>query len=226
MGNKESDTALEELVLKECLVSATGLNSNSLQIGIRGDPSLRETTFARKKYQSNVDKVFTTLEPHLEELLLRRSTYHLYVGFNNGEVRTNSVFDPFRLEIHEAEKLANHDYVERHFPEISYDQKVTIIRDIYRSLDQSGIYEHLPDYWKRIITKRNSAWTPMKETDIPIVLSTLNRLRDIQEYYLRNMSICVIQGFVRIQFNCDGTQLIRSKDFQQFLQDNLPDQPD
>jgi hypothetical protein len=218
----EREAEIEELVLKECILSATGLSGDNLQVGIRGDPSLRETTFQRKKYQSDLDRVFDALEPHLEELMLRRSTYRLYIGFNNGEIRTNSVFDPFRIEIHTAEKLCNHAYIERHFPEITYDNKINVIRNIYKSMDDSGVYDSLPEFWRRIIAKRNAFWSPIQEDEIINILSTLRVLRDVQEYYLRNISICIIQGVIHIQFNCDGTQLIRSGDFEKFLAQNLP----
>jgi hypothetical protein len=111
-----TEKELEALVLKESIVSATGLNADSLQISLRGDPSLRETTYQRKKYRSPVDDVLDQIEPHLEELLLNRSTYRIYIGLNNGEVRTYSVFDPLRVEIHAADRLADHDYIEQHFP--------------------------------------------------------------------------------------------------------------
>lgn len=83
----------EELVLKESIVGAAGLNSNHLQIGIRGDPSLRETTFDRKRYNSPADDVIDALQENLLDLMLNRSTYRIYVGFNSGEIRTHSVFD-------------------------------------------------------------------------------------------------------------------------------------
>ncbi len=41
----DSEQDFEELILKESIVSASGMNSSSLLIGIRGDPSLRETTY-------------------------------------------------------------------------------------------------------------------------------------------------------------------------------------
>ena len=69
--NKTNDAELEELVLKESIVSVAGLNADNLQIGIRGDPSLRETTIARKRYHSSVDKVFDQIEPNLEDLLMK-----------------------------------------------------------------------------------------------------------------------------------------------------------
>lgn len=39
--SNDADNELEELVLRESIVSATGLNETSVEIGIKGDPSLR-----------------------------------------------------------------------------------------------------------------------------------------------------------------------------------------
>jgi len=32
----------------------------------------------------------------------------------------------------------------------------------------------------------------------------------------------MLQGTVRMQFNCDGTQIINAKNLQKFLHENLP----
>ncbi|MGD9386374.1 MAG: hypothetical protein PVF28_07445, partial [Thioalkalispiraceae bacterium] len=136
----DNENEMEELVLKESLVSAAGLNASTLQIGIRGDPSMRETTGERKRYRSDVDERIDELIPSFQELLLNRSTYQLFVGFNNGEIRTHSVFDPMRQEIHSAEKIADPDYVQRQFPKISYDDKIGLIRETYQNLRNSIYY--------------------------------------------------------------------------------------
>ncbi len=213
---------LEELVLKESILNATGLNVEKLQVGLKGDPSMRETTFNRKRYKSEVDDYFEQLIPHFTELLTERSTYRLYIGFNNGEIRTHSIFDPLRVEIHSAEKMADDSYFERQFPKIPYEEKMNTIRTIYKALEATHIDRYLPEYWKRVIKKRNANWVPMKYEEIPEIIHSLRRLRDIDEYYLRNISICTIQDFVRTQFNCDGTQLIKSKNYKTFLEQNIP----
>ncbi len=215
------DTQLEETLLKESIVSATGLTSENLQIGIRGDPSLRETTFDRQRYCSIVDNFYDDLEPHLEELLLNRSTFRLYLGFNNGEVRTCSIFDPLREEIHSAERLIEDEYLRRHFPQISYDDKIELIRELHEMFEHSDLYRYLPVYWKNIVTRRNKRWVPMETEHIRAIMTTLNKLRDVQQYYLRNVTICIVQDIVRMQFNCDGTQIINADNYKQFLRDNL-----
>lgn len=218
----DNDTELEQLVLKESILSATGLDASRLQVGLKGDPSLRETTFDRKRYSSSVDSHFEQLLPCFIELLTQRSTYRLYIGFNNGEIRTHSIFDPLRVEIHSADKLIDQAYFERQFPKIPYEEKVAAIETVYDALENSGIYKHLPGYWHRILQQRNADWEAMKFEEIPMIVRSLKQLRDIDEYYLRNVTICTVQDFVRTQFNCDGTQLINSKNYQSFINKNIP----
>ena len=215
------DLELEELVLQESLVSAIGLHSNNVQVGIKGDPTLRDSVFTRGKQRSQVDELFPCLEPQLEEMMLRRSVYRVYIGFNSGEVRTCSVFDPMREEVHQAEKLCEPDYIKRHFPEIDYSHKVEGIRNIYKRLRDSELFTYVPDYWKRIMLKRARTWNPIKEDDLPNIISTLQKLREMEEFYLRNATICIVQHVVRLQFNCDGTQLVDAENYRQFIEENL-----
>jgi len=216
------DNELEELVLRESIVSATGLNEGSIQIGIKGDPSLRETSLDRKKYESPVDEVMDDLIINLEDILLNRSTYRVFIGFNSGEIRTQSIFDPLRQEIHSAEKLANKAYIQRHFPEISYEDKIQAMRDIYGGIQKSKWFDKFPGYWKSIFTKRNKSWEPMTKDEIHTIMSTLKIMRDLPDFYLRNITICIVQDMVRMQFNCDGTQIISAENYQEFIEENMP----
>lgn len=224
--NKEShndaDTDLEELVLRECIVSATGLNQNSLHIGIKGDPSLRETTLQRKRYESPVDKIMVPLFGNIEDLVMNRGIYRIFIGFNSGEIRTNSIFDPLRQEIHAAEKLADPAYVDRHFPKISYEDKIQAMREIYESIKNSSLFNKIPGYWKNIFIKRHTSWEPMTREEITTIMSSLITMRELPDFYLRNITICIIQDMIRMQFNCDGTQIISAENYQKFLEDNIP----
>ena len=225
MSEKETaiqDNELEELVLRESIVSATGLNEGSLQIGIKGDPSLRETTLERKRYESPVDKVIEPLMDNLEELMLNRSCYRVFIGFNSGEIRTNSIFDPLRQEIHASEKLADRAYMDRHFPKISYEDKIQAMRDIYGLIKESKLFAAIPGYWKNIFNKRHQTWDPMTRDEIHTIMSSIKIMRDLPDFYLRNITICVVQDLVRMQFNCDGTQIISAENYQKFIEDNMP----
>lgn len=218
----DNDDNFEELVLKESIVGAAGLNSSHLQIGIRGDPSLRETTFDRKRYSSPADDVIDALQDNLLDLMLNRSTYRIYVGFNSGEIRTHSVFDPLRQEIHTADKMANVEYIKRQFPPVSYDDKIQQMRELYAALRGGEIYKKLPDYWQSILNKRSANWKPMQADEVEPIITTFKTLRDMQQYYLRNVTLCIVQSLVSMQFNCDGTQIISAENYKSFLEENLP----
>lgn len=219
------DSTIEELegaVLREALVSATGLSGDQLQIGIKGDPSLRETALARPRYRSGVDELLEPVLEQLQDLLLNRGIYNLFVGFNNCEVRTTSVFDPLRTETHDGQRFVDPAYVDRHYPRIDYATKVEGMRHLYDYLFQSALYEQLPVHWLRIFDRRHASWQPMQPNEIRAVMATLGVLRGMPDYYLRNATINLVQSVVRLQFNCDGTQILRSGDIQRFLAENLP----
>ena len=176
----------------------------------------------RKRYTSKVDTVFEELEPRLEDLMLNRGIYRIFVGFNSGEVRTNSIFDPLRQEVHDAEKLCDTNYIERQFPHIEYAEKINLMRDLYATLRASRQYKQMPTYWQNILNRRSDKWQPLEPENIPDILSTVRKLREVEEYYLRNITICIVQGIVRMQFNCDGTQIIDAHNFGSFLEENVP----
>ncbi len=214
--------ALEKQLLMESVVSAVGLSSDQIQIGLKGDPSLRETAMDRCRYESEIDQVFSKLEPILEDLLINRGIYRLFIGFNNSEIRTNSIFDPLREEIHDASTLTSLDYVNRHFPPISYDDKIEVMREIYRNLMGSGLFQKMPTVWQNITTKRHSNWEPMTIEQIKNIIQTLKVMRSMPEYYLRNFTVSIVQSVVRMQFNCDGTQIVTANNFSEFIEMNLP----
>lgn len=218
----EGESELEELVLRESIVSATGLNQSSLHIGIKGDPSLRETSLQRKRYESPVDKFMQPLFKNIEDLMLNRGIYRIFIGFNSGEIRTNSIFDPLRQEIHAAEKLADPAYLDRQFPKISYEDKIQAMREIYESIKNSSLFNTIPGYWKNIFIKRHASWEPMTLEEIRTIMASLKTMRELPDFYLRNITICIVQDLIRMQFNCDGTQIISAENYKQFLEENIP----
>lgn len=212
----------EELVLKEALVSATGLDSSVLQVGLKGDPSLRETATMRQRYDSELDRIYDKLEPKLEDLLINHSPYHIFIGFNNAEVRTRSIFDPLREEIHDASKLLKNDYIERHFPTIPFDEKIQAMRELYDYVLETKHFSTIPEHWKSIFCKRHKVWQPMSQEEIKTIFQTLGVMRNMDTYYLRNVTISIVQSIVRMQFNCDGTQFVKASDFKRFIEENMP----
>ena len=218
----ESDEQLERLVLEESIINSTGISSESLQVGIKGDPSLRETALYREKYLTILDERYEEIMPVFMELLLNRGIYRLFIGYNSASIRTSSIFDPLREEIHDAKRFLDEGYVNRHFPKIGYAEKAQATRELYRFLRSSETFKKIPNYWRNISEKRGSSWSPMPEEEIPPILVALQQLRDQPGYYLRNVTICIVQNVVRLEFNCDGTQLVKGGNFKQFIELNLP----
>ncbi len=211
----------EELILKENLIDTTGVSGKHLHVSIKGDPSIRESVFYRNRYESVVDKILPQLVEMLEELLLKRCVYKVFIAFNSGEVRLTSVCDPFNEEIHTADKIINRPYIERHFPELDYDEKALLVRGMYDFVMESDVYERRPQHWKNAFQRSHENWQPIAVEDISKVLRQLVVLRDIQDFYLRNFSLSMINNAIRMQFNCDGTHIVSTEDYQQFLEENL-----
>ncbi len=211
----------EELILRENLVDITGLKGKSLHIAIKGDPSLRETTFTRERYESVVDKVLPQLGPRLEDLLLNRCVFQVFVGFNNGEVRTSTIFDPFGEEIHQAGKLVDESYADRHFGKVDYGEKILMLRRLYGAVASDPLFVGLPDYFRKIFGRYYESWEPMAPAEITNTISQLASLRGIPNYYLRNFTINITRDAIRMQFNCDGTHIVSATDYQRFIEENL-----
>lgn len=211
----------KELLLKEKLIDTMGIAGKHLHIGIKGDPSLRESALTRERYQSVVDQVLPELVPHLEELLLRRCVYQMFVGFNSGEIRLCSIMDPFSEEFHPAKRLLDPGYLDRHFPEIDYDVKADIIRSLYRSLEDLPFFSRLPPALQDIFSDLYKTWQPVPPEYIARTISHLPILRGIQNYYVRNATISIIKDAIHMQFNCDGAHIVSSDDYERFLEENL-----
>jgi CRP-like cAMP-binding protein len=211
----------EELILKESLVDNIGLKGKGLHVSIKGDPSLRESAFSRERYESPVDRILKELRPVLVELLARRSVYQIFIGFNSGEVRTLSIFDPFYEQIHQASKLLDPAYVDRHFPEIAYQDKAKLVKDIYHYLENSRNFTNLPTHLKKLFGKYYERWEPVSVPDIEKTISKLDTLRNIPDFYLRNFTVSTTRDAIRMQFNCDGTHIVNSEDYDRFLQENI-----
>jgi len=211
----------EELILKESLVDNIGLKGRGLHVSIKGDPSLRESAFSRERYESPVDRILPELQPALIELLTRHSVYQVFIGFNSGEIRTLSIFDPFYEQIHQASKLLDPAYINRHFPEIPYEEKSRMVKDIYHYLEHSKYFSSLPTHLKKVLGNYYDKWEPVSVADIEKTISKLKTLRDIPDFYLRNFTISMTRDAIRMQFNCDGTHIVNSEDYDRFLQENV-----
>jgi len=211
----------EELALKESVLDSAGFNSEHLHVSIKGDPSLRETVFNRERYDSIVDNLMPELLPNLEAMLLERNVYRVFINFNSAEVRVNTVFDPFTPETHAANKLTSKAYLDRHFPILNYAEKTRIIRRIYSVILDDSYMLNLVDHWQNLFLNPLKEWQPVSPDKIRSALNELTTLRALENYYLRNICINTVQDVIRMQFNCDGTHIVNSDDYQRFLKENL-----
>lgn len=211
----------EELVLKEKLIDADGLRGHDMHIGIKGDPSLRESAMIRDRYESLVDKCLPELVTRLEDMLLNRSAFRVMIGFNNGEIRVSTVLDPFSEEFHPVTRLLDDSYIERHFPRMDYDDKAAIIRQVYQVIKGGSFFARLSSHLAHGYNRYFSNWKSSSKADISQILSQLVLLREIPSFYVRNVTVGIIKDAIHMQFNCDGTHIVSASGYKRFLTENL-----
>jgi len=219
--NKIVSDRNEELILRETLISSAGIDANHLHVSIKGDPSLRETALFRERYESAVDKYLPDLIPALEDLLINRCVYQVYIGCNSGEIRTISLLNPYCEEIHQIRKLLDESYRHRHFPVMEYSQKAELIKQLYSGLKFSKWFQALPGYLHKIWGTYYDDWKPVTPEEIVKTIRNLPVLRSIENYYLRNITFSIVRDAIHMQFNCDGTHIVSTGDYQRFLDENI-----
>jgi len=209
-------------LLHEPLVGAFGLPADRPFVSIKGDPSLRETVPLRPRQNSRLDQIAGQVLETCAALLRDTGVYAIYVGFNSSEVRTESIFNPFAYEVHDAEDLVKPGYVARHFVSVPYEEKVRTI-DWVRAMIQSGPLRHyLPTHWLKLMDEARTGWQPLAPERINEIVHGFNVLRGIEGYYLRNAAISLSEGIVRASYNCDGTYIVRADYFPEFVRINTP----
>ena len=96
---EDFDLELEKIVLKESIVGATGLNAANIQVGIKGDQSMRETAILRERYASVMDQYFPAYRALNHQSMCRRVSGAEYVqalqsfkekGLHNGWIQEHS----------------------------------------------------------------------------------------------------------------------------------------
>jgi len=210
-----------DLASKENIYSDFHDDKHRLQIGIKGDPSLRESAFFRERYKSVVDNILPELQTSLTDLLLNRNVCQVMIHFNSGEVLIKTIFDPFTHEIHPAAKLISRSYIDRHFPKIEYKDKTAMIKNLYGAVARDKLIKKMPAKIQTQLQKNHHEWHALKPEEIKNTISKLGLLRNIPDFYLRNFTMDMIRDSIRIQFNCDGTHILDAEGYQDFLAQNL-----
>ncbi len=196
--------------------------NNNLMHSIKGDKSLRESVYNR-------ERAFNIVDDHLDELvdvwlflLLKTGAYRLVIGLNNAEVRVASVFDPFNTEVHLVDDLLKPDYVDFHFNKISLDKKDKLIKRIYLMLEKDKTFALLSKDWQQSLLDRNQKMQQLThEDDLHFILQNIPKLRHLEGYYLRSITINLFNSTVSMSFNCDGTQIMSHKKFKEFITEYL-----
>lgn len=209
------------LVLREKMVDADCDRGCDLHIGIKGDPSLRESAMERPRYESVVDRHIQDLVVCFEDLLLRRTVHRLMIGFNNGEIRVSTLLDPFSEEFHPALRLLDASYVERHFPRVDYRRKAELIRKLHAATRASGLLADLPEHLSRGFGAYFDRWEPVPPESLSRTIAQLPLLRGIPNFYVRSVTLGVLKDAIHMQFNCDGTHIVSAKGYERFLAENL-----
>ncbi|MBI5040041.1 MAG: hypothetical protein HZB57_02205 [Gammaproteobacteria bacterium] len=83
-----------------------------------------------------------------------------------------------------------------------------------------SVRRHLPRHWSPLIRRRNADWSMVDRQDAECVVGSLRLLRQIPNYYLRSLTLCLVAGLVTLAFNCDGTQIVRASAYREFLAEN------
>ncbi len=209
-------------VLDEAIVSAFGLSPGTLYTSVKGDPTLRETVPLRPRQESRIDRHAEEVLAACEWLLRKSGCYSVYIGFNSSEVRTESVFNPFNYEIHDAEALISEGYMARHFVRIPYQEKMRTISRVRGIVQKGSLRSYLPSHWRLLMDQQRDQWQPLAKQDIRQIMHAFSQLRVIEGYYLRSAAISLSQRIVRASFNCDGTYIIEAAYFPDFVRQSMP----
>ena len=207
---------------QEAIVGAFGLPVNKPFVSIKGDPSLRETVQQRPRQASRLDKIASQVLETCAALLRETGVYAIYVGFNSSEVRTESIFNPFAYEIHDAEDIVKPGYVKRHFVPVPYEEKMRTIAWIRAMIQTGPLSNYLPAHWLSLMENDRTHWQPLAQDRIGEIVQCFDTLRSIDGYYLRNAAISLSEGVVRASYNCDGTYIVRADYFAEFVHTNTP----
>ena len=224
MKNIELNSEKTICLLEEPLIGAFGLPKDKHYVGVKGDPTLRETVPLRSLQPTMMDENAEQILSICQHLLENTGCYSLYIGFNSNEIRTESIFDPFNYEVHTTKDILKHKYVDRHFVPIDYEEKLKVISGVRKALARSSVWEHLPDDWKKTIKKREKDHAFSDKSVVGEIVSSLQHLRTIDGFYLRNADISMGQGTVRANFNCDGTYYVKANHFSDFVREIIPEE--
>jgi len=195
---------------------------DNLMRSVKGDKSLRDSVYNRERSFNNVDENIAALMGVVKYLLKSTGIFRIVIGFNNGEIKTSSVFDPFNVEIHLVEDLISEDYVFHHFGRIDIEEKSELIKRFYKMLENDKAFNFLSKEWQYAFHSRNKFMKQLtNEEDLDFIVENLPKLRSLDGYYLRSVVINLFNSTIAMSFNCDGTQIMSHKKFKEFINEYI-----
>lgn len=156
-------------------------------------------------------------------LLLETGVHRLSIGFNNGEIETFLSLAA-NMEVHLVTDLIDEDYLVDNFVEISLDDKNKFFKRLYQMLTKDEIFYYMPPKWQLAFLERNQSMKYAQLTNIDevkYIISILPKLRSLDGYFLRTVSIGLFNSTINMTFNCDGTQIIAHQVFRDFVANNI-----
>jgi hypothetical protein len=208
--------------LKESVESILGILTGQSKVALRGDPTMRETAPFRPKEENFLDTNLPQLQEIWLHLLLKTDVYNIDICCNNSIISTRRVFFPFIDIKHNSKDLITPEYMEQNFSLLSFREKEKAIKKTQNFLSSSFLNEFTND--ERLITLSQDVtktWEPMNMMEISGIIAAIPILRNIDHYYLRKISICLVQKTIELQFNCDGTFILASAFFNDFIKENI-----
>ncbi len=220
---KKLITNFQEMLADEPIVGAFGLPKNRIFKSIKGDPTLKETVLIRNKHEMFLDTHGVEVLNTCRHILKNTGCFSMYLGFNNNEIRTESIFDPFNYEVHEAEKMLDPHYIERHFTPVPFKEKMESISDLRQIILKSKVGKYVPEHWNDLLKNHRKEISVFNEELIDDIVDAFIQLRKVDEFYLRTAAISLGQGTVRTSYNCDGMYYVKAEHFPEFVAETVSD---
>jgi hypothetical protein len=122
--------------------------------------------------------------------------------------------------VHLADDLLSPEYMDFHFNKIPLEEKSRLIKRLYKVMEGDKAFELLSPEWQHSLRERNQSMQQLTDIDdLRFILQNLPKLRDLEGYYLRSITINLFNSTVSMSFNCDGTQIMSHRKFRAFIQE-------
>jgi hypothetical protein len=89
-------------------------------------------------------------------------------------------------------------------------------------LENDEVFSMLSLQWQQSLHERNQSMQKLTNiNDLRFILKNISKLRHLEGYYLRSVTINLFNSTVSMSFNCDGTQIMSHKKFKEFIEEYI-----